>query len=210
VGGHFGPELKYAGFDHIVISGKSERPVYLFLRQGTAEIRDARSIWGKTTFETEEILNQELEPLKIRIASIGPAGENRVRGSGIVCDRSKVAGGSGVGCVMGDKKLKAVVVCGQGGSIQVAEPDKFFGAMDRALRKVEDSPLSEMMRKSTLAAAGAIQRPRTGILVSARNGQDDFWEIEKRIKLTKPKKVFQVPEESFRVSDVSGRVHALL
>jgi aldehyde:ferredoxin oxidoreductase len=81
VGGHFGPELKYAGFDHIVISGKSERPVYLFVHEGKAELKDARTIWGKTTFETEEILEKEHVPHRIRIASIGPAGENRVRGS---------------------------------------------------------------------------------------------------------------------------------
>ena len=126
VGGHFGPELKYAGFDHIVISGKSETPVYLWIQDGKAELRDAKSLWGKTTFETEEILEKEYSPHKIRVASIGPAGENLVRGSGVVCDSAKVAGGSGVGCVMGDKKLKAVVACGQGGSIKVAEPDRFF------------------------------------------------------------------------------------
>ena len=199
VGGHFGPELKYAGFDHIVISGKSERPVYLFIRQGMVELRDARSIWGKTTFEAEEMLNQELEPLKVRIATIGPAGENLVRGSGIVCDRSKGAGGAGVGCVMGEKKLKAGVVCGQGGSVQVAEPDKFFEAMDRALKKVEESPLSEMMRKITLAGRWSDPTsPNWDFLVSARNGQDDFWEVEKRIKLTKPEEGF--PKYRKRVS----------
>ncbi len=191
VGGHLGPELKYAGFDHIAISGKSENPVYLFVSKGRAEIRDARFVWRKTTFETEDILNKELEPFRIRIASIGPAGENLVRGSGIVCDRSKVAGGSGVGCVMGDKKLKALVVCGQGGSIKVATPDQFFEAMDRALKKVEDSPLSEMMKKITLAGRwSGPNSPNWDFLVSARNGQDDYWEVEKRIRLTNPETGF--------------------
>jgi aldehyde:ferredoxin oxidoreductase len=199
VGGHLGPELKYAGFDHIAISGKSENPVYLFASQGKAEIRDARFVWGKTTFETEDILNKELEPFRIRIASIGPAGENLVRGSGIVCDRSKVAGGSGVGCVMGDKKLKALVVCGQGGSIKVAKPDQFFEAMDRALKKVEDSPLSEMMKKITLAGRWSDPNsPNWDFLVSARNGQDDFWEVEKRIRLTNPETGF--PKYRKRIS----------
>jgi len=191
VGGHFGPELKFAGFDHVVISGKSEQPVYLWIQNGKAELKDARFIWGRTTFETEEILEEKHVPLKIRIASIGPAGENLVRGSGIVCDRAKVAGGSGVGCVMGDKKLKAVVVCGQGGSIRIAEPDNFFKAVDIALKKVKESPLSEMMKKDTLA--GRWSDPKSAnwdFLVSARNGQDDFWEIEKRVRLTDPKKGF--------------------
>ncbi|NIO12149.1 MAG: aldehyde ferredoxin oxidoreductase, partial [Deltaproteobacteria bacterium] len=119
VGGHFGPELKYAGFDHVVISGKSQDPVYVWIHQGNAEIRDGSFLWGKTTFETEEILEKRNKLHRIRVASIGPAGENLVRGSGVVCDRAKVAGGSGVGCVMGDKKLKALVACGNGGSIHV-------------------------------------------------------------------------------------------
>jgi aldehyde:ferredoxin oxidoreductase len=184
VGGHFGPELKYAGFDHVVISGKSETPVYLFIHEGKAKLRDAKSIWGRTTFETEEILEREHASQRIRIASIGPAGENLVRGSGIVCDRSKVAGGSGVGCVMGDKKLKAVVACGQGGAIKVAEPDNFFKAVGIALKKVRESPLSEMMKRVTLAGRWSDPNsPIWDLLVSARNGQDDFWEVEKRIKI---------------------------
>ncbi|MFH1123992.1 MAG: aldehyde ferredoxin oxidoreductase N-terminal domain-containing protein, partial [Pseudomonadota bacterium] len=122
VGGHFGPEMKYAGFDHLVIKGKSNKPVYLWIKGGNAELREASHLWGKTTFETEEALEKENAPHRIRVACIGPAGENGVRGSGVVCDRSKVAGGSGVGCVMGDKRLKAVVACGEGGTIGVARP----------------------------------------------------------------------------------------
>ncbi|MBW2059212.1 MAG: hypothetical protein JRJ26_17125 [Deltaproteobacteria bacterium] len=183
VGGHFGAELKYAGFDHVVITGKSDRPVYLWIHNGKAELRDAASIWGKTTFETEEILERQHAPLRIRVASIGPAGENRVRGSGVVCDRAKAAGGSGVGCVMGDKRLKAVVACGQGGSIKLADPEGFFRAVDLAIDKVKRSPLSQMMKTETLA--GRWSDPDSGnwdFLVSARNGQDDFWEREKRIR----------------------------
>ena len=191
VGGHFGPELKYAGFDHIVISGISENPVYLWIHNGKVELRAGKSIWGKTTFETEEILQKEHEPLKIRVASIGPAGENLVKGSGIVCDRAKVAGGSGVGCVMGDKKLKAIAVCGEEGSIKVAKPNQFFEALHRTLKKVEESPLSEMMKKTTLA--GRWSDPDSinwDFLVSARNGQDDFWELEKRKRIANPETGF--------------------
>jgi aldehyde:ferredoxin oxidoreductase len=187
VGGHFAPEMKYAGFDHIVITGKAERPVYLFLQTGRAEIRDAGPIWGKTVFATEEWLEKEFSPARIRIAAIGPAGENRVRGSGVVVDRAKVAGGSGVGCVMGDKKLKAVVACGQGGSIRIAEPEDFFQAVEGALRKVQESPLTEMMRKTTLAGRwGDPDSPNWDFLISARNGQDDFWDREKRVRLANP------------------------
>lgn len=191
VGGHFGPEMKYAGYDHVVISGKSDTPVYLWIHKDNAELRDAKLVWGKTTFETEEILEREHAPHTIRVASIGPAGENLVRGSGVVCDRAKVAGGSGVGCVMGDKKLKAVVACGEGGSIEVAESDRFFNAVDVALKKVRESPLSEMMKKSTLAGRWSDPNsPNWDFLISARNGQDDFWEIGKRVKIANPETGF--------------------
>jgi aldehyde:ferredoxin oxidoreductase len=187
VGGHFAPEMKFSGFDHIVITGKANRPVYLFLHDGQAEIRDARPTWGKTVFETEAWLEKELAPQRIRIAAIGPAGENRVRGSGVVVDRAKVAGGSGVGCVMGDKRLKAVVACGRGGSIKVADPSRFFRAVEEALRKVRESPLTEMMRKTTLAGRwGDPDSPNWDFLISARNGQDDYWEREKRVRLANP------------------------
>lgn len=191
VGGHFGAELKYAGFDHVVISGKAERPVYLFVHRGKAELRDARGLWGKTTFETEEILEAMHAPLRVRIASVGPAGENRVKGSGVVCDRAKVAGGSGVGCVMGDKRLKALVVCGEGGAIGVARPDSFFRSVEDALRKVKQSPLTEGMRRKTLA--GRWSDPNStnwDFLISCRNGQDDYWPVEKRIQLTHPQTGF--------------------
>ena len=187
VGGHFGAELKYAGFDHVVIRGKSETPVFLFISEGKAELREATSLWGKTTFETEEILEKMHAPLKVRVASIGPAGEHLVRGSGIVCDRAKVAGGSGVGCVMGDKKLKAVVVSGQGGTIKVTRPERFLEAVDTALKKVRESPLSRLMKETTLAGRWSDpQSPNWDFLISARNGQDDFWEVEKRLKLANP------------------------
>ena len=138
-GGHFGPELKYAGFDHVVITGRSESPVYLWIHDGNAELRDASSIWGKTTYETEEILQEELDDNKIEVASIGPAGENLVRGSSIVSDCAKAAGGSGVGCVMGPKKLKALVVRGHG-AIKVAQPQRFLDAVNTALKKVKAPP----------------------------------------------------------------------
>lgn len=191
VGGHFGPELKYAGFDHIVISGKSNKPVYLWIRKGKAELKDATSIWGETTFATEDVLEKIHSPRRIRVASIGPAGENLVRGSGVVCDRAKVAGGSGVGCVMGDKRLKAIAVCGEGGGVEVAETERFFEAVDVALKKVRESSLSEMMKKVTLAGRWSDPNsPNWDFLISARNGQDDFWEIEKRVKIANAKTGF--------------------
>jgi len=184
VGGHFGPELKFSGYDNIVVSGKSEKPVYLWINNGNPELRDAGFLWGKTTFATEDILNAAHKPFHIRVACIGPAGENLVRGSGIVCDRSKVAGGSGVGCVMGDKKLKAIAVCGEGGAIHVAQSDDFFRAIDHALEKIQASPyLSDIKENSYAGRYSNPECPSWDLFVSARNGQDDYWEMSKRIRL---------------------------
>jgi len=183
VGGHFAPELKYAGFDHIVIKGKAENPVYLWVHDGQAELREAGFLWGKTISATEEALAKRHAPHRIRVAAIGPAGENLVKGAGIVCDRAKVAGGSGVGCVMGDKKLKAVVACGEHGSIEVADPEAFFQAVENAARKIKKSPLTEGMKRVPARRWSDPGLPSWDVLVSARNGQDDYWEIEKRIRL---------------------------
>ena len=139
VGGHFGPELKYAGYDHVVISGRAEKPVYLSIFDDKVEIRDARFLWGKTTFETEAALQKELGNDRVRVACIGPAGERLVRGSLILVDRAKAAGGSGVGCVMGSKNLKAVAVLGTG-RLGIARPDDFAGAMATACGRSRSRP----------------------------------------------------------------------
>jgi aldehyde:ferredoxin oxidoreductase len=184
VGGHFAAEMKFAGFDHIVISGKAEKPVYLWISDGHAEVRDAKILWGRTVYETEELLHQELNDRKIRVACIGPAGERMVQGSAVMIDLAKAAGGSGVGCVMGDKKLKAVVVRGHG-SLQVADPEAFLKATDIALAKVKASPAGVQMARVGLAFSGtgdphgpAWEQGRI-----FRNGQDEFFPVEKRKQL---------------------------
>ncbi|HEC91908.1 MAG TPA: aldehyde ferredoxin oxidoreductase, partial [Candidatus Atribacteria bacterium] len=125
VGGFFGAELKFAGFDNIVISGKAERPVYIWIHDGEVEIKDASSIWGKTTWETEREIRKNLNDERIRVAAIGPAGENLVKSACIIADRGCAAGGSGCGAVMGSKNLKAIAVRGKR-SIEIAQPDNFL------------------------------------------------------------------------------------
>jgi aldehyde:ferredoxin oxidoreductase len=109
-GGYFGAFLKYAGYDALFFNGISERPVYLFINNGKAELRDATYLWGKDTYQTEEILKSELGK-DVEVACIGPGGENLSLISGIV-NRSRTAARSGLGAVMGSKKLKAVAVKG--------------------------------------------------------------------------------------------------
>jgi len=181
-GGDFGPELKYAGFDHVVITGKAESPVYLWIYDGKAELRDAGSVWGRTTYETAEVLQRELDDNRIKVASIGPAGEKLVRGSCIIADCAKAAGGSGVGCVMGDKKLKALAVRGHG-SIKVAEPERFLAAVDKALRKIKNSPTASSWRKGIIESFYQPESKGWDFSVIVRNGQDEYWPMERRRKL---------------------------
>ena len=186
VGGSWGAELKYAGFDNIIIRGKAERPVYLFVTDGRAEIRDAASLWGKTTYETENLLRQEIGDERIEIAAIGPAGENRVRGSAVLIDTAKAAGGSGVGCVMGDKKLKAIVVRGHG-KIDVFDPAGFMEAVAKTQRQCETNRVKvESMRQSGAARFENLDFEAWETCMVIRNGQDDYWEREKRARLMNP------------------------
>lgn len=110
--GHFATEMKYAGYDAITIEGKAEKPVYLWVHDGNAELRSAEHLWGKVIGEVQEEIRKELGDEKIRIASIGPGGENLVRYACVISDLYCAAGRCGMGAVMGSKKLKAVAVRG--------------------------------------------------------------------------------------------------
>ena len=112
VGGFWGPELKRAGYDGIILEGKAEKPVYLWIHDGAVEIREADHLWGTSTGESQEMIRQELGDERIRTAQIGPAGENRVRYACIINDLKHTAGRSGLGAVMGSKNLKAIAVRG--------------------------------------------------------------------------------------------------
>ncbi len=111
-GGFWAPELKFAGFDGIVIFGKADKPVYLWINDGKCEIRDASALWGKDTKETQTIIRDELGNKKIRVAQIGVGGEKQVKFAGIVNELKHFNGRNGLGAVMGSKNLKAVAVLG--------------------------------------------------------------------------------------------------
>lgn len=182
VGGFWGPELKYAGYDNIVIVGKSEKPVYLYIKDDQVELRDAADIWGKTIYEVETELRETIGDRDIKIAQIGPAGENMVRGSAVMIDGTRAAGGSGVGCVMGDKKLKAVVVRGRG-KIDVADPERFMAEVAKCYKQCAEEPNTVPMRKSLTNFYSDPDFEGWDGIMSVRNGQDDSWEREKRVQL---------------------------
>ena len=111
-GGHFGAELKHAGWDMVIFEGRSEKPVYLFINNDDAQLLDASHLWGKSVWETEPAIKSRHQNDEIRIASIGIAGEKMNRYACVVNDLDRAAGRSGVGAVMGFKQLKAVAVRG--------------------------------------------------------------------------------------------------
>lgn len=121
-GGHWACELKYAGYDHLVIRGKSKKPAYIFINDDVVEIRDVAHIWGCDVYETNEVIKKELGH-DTRVACIGQAGENLVKFASIIFDKHRAAAKTGVGCVMGSKNLKAIAVKGSK-RIQVAKPEK--------------------------------------------------------------------------------------
>ena len=114
-GGYIGAEIKMAGWDMIICEGRSEKPVYLWIQDDKAELRDASHLWGKTTWDTEEIIKNSHQDPQIRVSSIGRAGENGVLYACVVNDLHRAAGRSGVGAVMGSKNLKALAVRGTKG-----------------------------------------------------------------------------------------------
>ncbi len=135
-GGYFGAELKFAGWDMIIFEGKSAKPVYLSIEDDKAELKDAAHLWGKTVFQTEEIIKKSHQDPQIRVSSIGRSGENGVMYACIVNDLHRAAGRSGVGTVMGSKNLKAVAVRGTKGSGGIIKNPKAFMAATVAAKKV--------------------------------------------------------------------------
>ncbi|HOA15376.1 MAG TPA: aldehyde ferredoxin oxidoreductase family protein [Bacillota bacterium] len=121
MGGHFGPEIKYAGYDLVIIEGVSETPVTIVIDDDRVSFKDASGLWGKGSYETEEALKKQLGE-SFQISTIGPAGENKVFFACINHDFGRQAGRTGIGAVLGSKKVKAIAVRGSK-SVPVADPD---------------------------------------------------------------------------------------
>ena len=140
-GGHWGPELKFAGYDMIIVEGKADRPVYLWVLDDRVEIRDASALWGQSTWNTEDLIREQTGVADAKIASIGQAGENRVRFACIMNDKHRAAGRNGVGAVMGSKNLKAIALRGTG-QISIARPADFLRAQWVKKRKLQAAPVT--------------------------------------------------------------------
>jgi aldehyde:ferredoxin oxidoreductase len=123
--GSFGAELKRAGYDAVIFKGKAEKPSYVWIDDDSVQILDASHIWGKPPAETEDAIKEELGDYYVRVASIGPAGEKLVRIACIINEKSRAAGRTGMGAVMGSKNLKAIALRGTN-DVKVAKPEEFL------------------------------------------------------------------------------------
>ncbi|MGI6605191.1 MAG: aldehyde ferredoxin oxidoreductase family protein [Firmicutes bacterium] len=212
-GGYFGPELKYAGYDAIIIEGQAREPVYLWINNDKVKLRPATHLWGKVVSETTDSILTETDP-EAKVACIGPGGENLVLFAGVVNDKHRAAGRTGVGAVMGAKKLKAVAVRGTGG-VKVADRDAFLKAVFAARAKVLAHPVTSAglptygtnILVNVLNQAGALP---------TRNFQTGYFETADKIsgethtatRLVRKKACFGCTMSCGRVTTVPGGPYA--
>jgi len=145
IGGYFGAELKYAGYDQIIASGKSEKPVYLCIDDDEVQLRDASHLWGISAWEVAMRIKEELENYEMQVLAIGQAGENLVRFANVQNPPRGAAGRAGFGALMGSKNLKAIAVRGTK-AVKVAQPDKFFDVCRESTVFGRSEPRYEALR----------------------------------------------------------------
>lgn len=144
MGGFFGPELRFAGFDHLVIRGKASEPVYLWVCNGHIEVRNACHIWGSDSLEAQEHIKDELGDPDVKVMTIGAAGENLVRFANVRTGPKNSGGRTGMGAVMGSKNLKAIAVRGTL-SIPIADPDGALAYHKELVDLIQSSKYAEIM-----------------------------------------------------------------
>ena len=167
-GGEWGPQLKFAGYDGVVLHGKSDHPIYLWINDEKVEFRDARELWGKDTYYTQQVIVKELGgDEKIKVLTIGPAGENLVRQAILLTDTGDAAGCGGAGAVMGSKNVKAIAVKGIKG-VKVADPKKLIIESRRHL----DLVYSEKKRKPP--GPSSIDVPDAGISIGIKGSPLEY------------------------------------
>ena len=174
-GGFFPAELKFSGFDALVIKGKSPKPVYIWINEGKFELRDAAHLWGSITGEVEMSIKKELDDDKIEVLQMGPAGENGVRFAGILSNSNRANGRTGMGAVMGSKNLKAVAVRGKNRP-SIADKSRLTKLAKWGATNLADSDIAGMAKYGTNETTGANQSSGTLPTYNYNSGVFDGWE----------------------------------
>ena len=172
-GGYWAPELKFAGFDAVVIRGRAAKPVYLWIHDGNVEIRDAAGVWGLDNFQTLERLKDELQDKRIRVASIGPAGERLVLYACVQNDMEHYNGRTGMGAVMGSKNLKAIAVRGTS-KMKMADPEKVKAIARWHNERIKTHPPNVGLSK--VGTTGLLKGINDGGFLPTRNFKDGVFE----------------------------------
>ncbi|MBT9139567.1 MAG: putative oxidoreductase YdhV [Dehalococcoidia bacterium] len=196
-GGAFSPELKYAGYDFIILEGKAEKPVYLCIEDDLVELRDASHLWGKDTSKTTDLICAENGDPEIKVACIGPAGENLVRYACVINDYYRAAGRTGMGAVMGSKNLKAIAVRGSG-DLKPALPEDFtkfsLGAFERHARGEWAEYIQSTSR--TYGTTGLMDSMNAIGRLPTRNHYDGYYPEIDKVGSEEIRKCFRVGHKS--------------
>ena len=175
--GTFGAELKRAGYDAVILTGKAEKPVYLWIDDDAVQLLDASNVWGKSPFETEDAIKGEIGDYYVRVASIGLAGEKQSKIACIINEKTRAAGRTGLGAVMGSKNLKAIAVRGTN-DIVVAKPKEFI-EMVKEFHERMKGPAAQKYR--TLGTAGNLMIQNSLYCLPTRNGNNAYFENAERV-----------------------------
>jgi aldehyde:ferredoxin oxidoreductase len=175
--GTFGAELKRAGYDAVILTGKAEKPVYLWIDDAAVQLLDASNVWGKSPFETEDAIKGEIGDYYVRVASIGLAGEKQSKIACIINEKTRAAGRTGLGAVMGSKNLKAIAVRGTN-DIVVAKPKEFI-EMVKEFHERMKGPAAQKYR--TLGTAGNLLIQNSLYCLPTRNGNNAYFENAERV-----------------------------
>ncbi|MBW1650089.1 MAG: aldehyde ferredoxin oxidoreductase family protein [Deltaproteobacteria bacterium] len=207
-GGDFPTELKKSGFDGIIIKGKADKPVYLYIKDGNAELKDASDLWGMDTHKTTDKVLEKTNP-KAKVACIGPAGEKLVRFASVMNDKNRAAGRSGVGAVMGSKKLKAIAVYGSN-KVNLANAEEFKKFNSEILKKFKQSIKETPLGIRINGTAGVVMATNSFGILPTKNWQygtfDNWKDIDGRTLtekyLVKNKSCFACPVGCGRLTKV--------
>jgi len=149
MGGYLGAELKFAGYDNLAIEGKAETPVYLYIKDDQAEVRDASAIWGHDTYDTPVMVREDIRDPDAQVISIGPAGERLVVYANVMSGTGNAAARTGLGAVMGSKNLKAIAIHGTRG-IKIAQPEEFIERCKGLLHAIRQAKLYNELHEAGL------------------------------------------------------------
>jgi len=206
-GGQFGPYLRFAGYDGVLFTGQASHPVYLSIWDGQAELKDASHLWGKDTYTTQETIHAELGGTKFSIACIGPAGEKQVRYAAVINDWGRAAGRTGMGAVMGSKKLKAIATGGYR-QVPLANETLFKAAVRETIQA-----LKEDVRAQFLSAGGTASATDTTMWMGDPPNKYyslDLWEPVARLSgATMAETILTDKQPCYRCTIGCGRVTAI-